>query len=132
MVTTTFKNGSDRSDQLHVLACYVPTYAASREEKDEYFDTFQQAIPDIPPRENLVLLGDLNACVGSRLDEDEWWHIKGPHGFGELTDAGRSCQTSSPSMKPHCVTAGFRRELSTSKPVSTQSPSSVAALTMLQ
>ena len=28
---------------VHVFSCYAPTYAASREDKDSFFDTLQQA-----------------------------------------------------------------------------------------
>ena len=35
-----------------------------------------------------MLLGDFNARVGSRVEEDEWWYVKGPHGYGE-TEAGK-------------------------------------------
>ena len=38
LVTATLEIGSRRSGQLHVLSCYAPTFAASREEKDRFFD----------------------------------------------------------------------------------------------
>lgn len=74
-----------------MTSCYAPTNAASREEKDKFFDTLQQAISAIPPREELMIMGDFNAHIGSKMDEREWWYIRGPHGFGELNDAGSSC-----------------------------------------
>lgn len=37
-----------------------------------------------------VILGDFNACVGSRQgEEDPWGHVRGPHGYGDYNDAGR-------------------------------------------
>ena len=35
------------------------------------------------------MLEYFNAQVGSRLDEDEWWHVRGPHGYGEINEAGK-------------------------------------------
>ena len=33
------------------------------------------------------MLGDFNACVGSRAGiDDEGWHERGPHGYGELNE----------------------------------------------
>ena len=58
-------------ERLHVLSCYAPTLAASREKKDEFFDTLQQALPGIQSGEKFVLLGDYNARVGPKTDEDD-------------------------------------------------------------
>ena len=35
------------------------------------------------------MLGDFNARVGSRGVIDEWWYERGPHGYGELNEAGK-------------------------------------------
>ena len=86
VVSVTLVAGGER---FHVLSCYAPTFAASREIKDEFYSTLQQALSSIPHRENFVLLGDFNARVGSRSEGSEWWYVRGPHGHGELNDAGR-------------------------------------------
>lgn len=86
LVTATLALGSGH---LHIMSCYAPTYAASRSEKDEFFDNLQQALSDIPSRDKYVMLGDFNARVGSRQDGDEWWNVRGPHGFGETNEAGK-------------------------------------------
>jgi len=52
--------------KLHVLSCYVPAYAASREEKNSFFAILQEAISSLPLGDCFVLLGDFNARVGSR------------------------------------------------------------------
>ena len=63
-----------------MFSCYVPTYAVSREEKDNFFDILQQALSAVPSEEYYVMLGDFNACVGSRVSGDEeWWNERGPH-----------------------------------------------------
>ena len=38
LISTTLKVGVGRSAQLHVFSCYAPTYTASREEKDNFFE----------------------------------------------------------------------------------------------
>ena len=50
-----------------MLSCSAPTYASSREEKEAFFDSLQQAISAVPPGESYVMLGNFNARVGSRL-----------------------------------------------------------------
>ena len=36
-----------------------------------------------------MLLGDFNACVGSREGSDDpWWYERGPHGHGVMNEAG--------------------------------------------
>ena len=86
VVAVTLVAGGRRGERLHVLSCYAP---ASREMKDEFYNTLQQALSSIAHRENFVLLGDFNAHVGSRSVGNEWWYVRRPHGYGELNDAGR-------------------------------------------
>ena len=54
-----------------VDACmfYAPTYAASREEKNRFFESLQDALSSIPSGECFVMLGDFNAHVGSRCTQ---------------------------------------------------------------
>ena len=84
LVTATLKVGSGRSSHLHILSCYAPIFAASRDEKDRFFDSLQDALSSIPSAECFVMLGDFNAHVGSRGVIDEWWYERGLHGYGEL------------------------------------------------
>ena len=89
-MTATLKVGRGRNDVLHVFSCYAPTFAASREEKDKFSDILQQALLAVPPEECLVMLGDFNARVGSRVSgNEEWWYERGPHGHGVPNEAGR-------------------------------------------
>ena len=48
-----------------------------------------EALNSISSQECYVLLGDFNAHVGSRVEDDEWWDERGPNGLGALNDAGR-------------------------------------------
>ena len=82
LVTAQLQPGKNKADRLHVLSCYR---AASRAENED----LQQALDAIPSNESYVLLGDFNACVGSRHGQDDLWSlVRGPHGFGACNDAG--------------------------------------------
>ena len=83
------KVGNGSRDRLHILSYYAPTFAASREDKNIFYATLQDALSEIPSDECFVMLRDFNARVGSRDVADEWWHERGPHGYGDLNDAGR-------------------------------------------
>ena len=77
-----------------MLSCYAPTRAASREKKNGFFQDLEQTLSETPADEPYVLLGDLNARVGSTVtDSDMWGTVRGPHGYGECNDAGKELLT---------------------------------------
>ena len=80
-----------RARQLHVLSCYAPTWAAGRQDKDNFLNQFDVFITLVPVSDCYVILGDFNACIGSRSDgeDDLWGGVLGPHRYGELNDTGR-------------------------------------------
>ena len=82
---------SRKISHVHILSCYAPTFGASRAAKDSFFDHLQEALGEIPPSEPYVVLGDFNARVGSRspTEGEQGEKSRGPHGFGELNDAGK-------------------------------------------
>ena len=116
--TATLVSGSGSSGCLHVMSCYAPTFAANRDEKDDIFTSLQQALSMIPLEENYVMLGNFNARVGSRVDE-EWWYVRGPHGYGELKEAGRELLAFLSINKATVCNTWFRREQFSSRPGST-------------
>ena len=44
------------SGRLHILSCYALTFAATREEKDRFFDRLQAALSSFPPDECFVMI----------------------------------------------------------------------------
>ena len=76
--------------KFHIVSCYAPTRAASRQEKDAFYDDLGALLAGIPDRDLYVLLGDFNACIGSRDSaQDQWGEARGPHGHGSVNDAGQ-------------------------------------------
>lgn len=75
--------------KLHVVSCYAPTRAASREEKDKFYDELGGVLSGIPDSDLYVMLGDFNARIGSREPGDQWCMARGPHGHGVVNDAGK-------------------------------------------
>ena len=69
-----------------MLSCYAPTWAASRQDKDNFLNQLDAFITSVPTSDCYVILGDFNARIGSRSDgeDDLWGGVLGPHGYGEI------------------------------------------------
>ena len=80
-----------RRRKLHVVSCYTLTRAASREDKEAFFQMLDSFISSVPSHESYVILGDFNARIGSRESADgQWGAVRGPHGYGVANDLERS------------------------------------------
>ena len=121
IIKATLGGGSRKTSRLHILSCYAPTFAASRAEKDNFFNYLQEALDEIPPNETYVILGDFNARVGSRdlAEEDYWGKSRGPHGFGKMNDAGKELLSFLSLNEATAATRGFRRMISICVPGNT-------------
>ena len=77
MISAEIRFGGHDEDCLDVFSCYIHdiyvTYAASRDKKERFYDDLQQAISEVPAREKIIMLGDFNGCVGSRVNSDDLW-----------------------------------------------------------
>ena len=69
---------------MNILSVYAPTLSSSAEAKDEFYEDLETTIRDIPATEDLYLLGDFNARVGS--DYDSWPRTIGHFGVGKLNE----------------------------------------------
>ena len=79
-----------RRRKLHVVSRYAPTRAASRKDKEAFFQMLDSFISLVPSQESYVILGDFNARVGSRESADgQWGAVRGPHRYGVANDAGK-------------------------------------------
>ncbi|KAL1446569.1 hypothetical protein WDU94_003622 [Cyamophila willieti] len=69
---------------LFIVQCYAPTADSSDEDLDNFYECLRKVISKKKSYEALVLLGDLNAKVGSERMED----VVGPHGLGSRNERG--------------------------------------------
>ena len=72
--------------KLSVLVCYAPTEDANAEVRDAFYDQLQTAVESVHAHDMLLILGDLNAKVGS--DNTGREHVMGKHGIGTINDNG--------------------------------------------
>ncbi len=77
---------------IYVFSGYAPTDAASREDKNAFYDLLQQALDSVPAHSSHVLLGDFTARVGSRDgNDDPWWYKRVHMGMESCMKLERSC-----------------------------------------
>ena len=66
----------------HLLSLYAPTFAANFGVKDAFYEKLDCDLTSVSAREELFLLGDLNARVGS--DKRDLLDCLGSYGFGKI------------------------------------------------
>ncbi|XP_076469990.1 uncharacterized protein LOC143300280 [Babylonia areolata] len=78
---------STSSGPVNLLGIYAPTLCSSAETKDQFYEELETTIGDTPATEQLYLLGDFNARVGS--DHDSWPRCIGYFDIGKLNENGQ-------------------------------------------
>ena len=85
IIRATFRSSRDRLN-MDVIMVYAPTNDAEEEVKELFYDRLT-AVMDRRPRRNLiVVMGDLNAKIGS--DNEGYETVMGKEGLGEMNDNG--------------------------------------------
>ena len=72
--------------KLTIIQCYAPTNQAEDESKDEWYEQLQRAVSKVPHHDMLLIIGDMNAKVGS--DNSDRETAMGRHGCGEINNNG--------------------------------------------
>ena len=75
---------------LSIISVYAPTFRSSQDEKDRFYEELQNEIDGILPSDILIVMGDLNARVGSNDGNTSWDGVLGMHGLGKMNEAGLS------------------------------------------
>jgi len=71
---------------LSIIVCYAPIEDAPEDDKDLFYQQFSACIDSVASHDFLVVLGDMNARVGS--DRDNWPGVIGPFGGVETSKNG--------------------------------------------
>ena len=77
---------------MTIVSVYAPTFRSSVEDKEKFYSDVQLTLDEVNKQDLLMLVGDFNVRVGSTGQEgnqDVWSGVRGPHGVGEMNEAGR-------------------------------------------
>lgn len=85
ILTATFRT-KKRSINLDVIQCYAPTNESEEEAKEEFYNRLSTIVQGRPRRNIVILMGDLNAKIGS--DNTGYEEVMGQQGVGEMNDNG--------------------------------------------
>ena len=72
--------------KLTIILCYAPTNESDTEDKEDWYEQLQQAVAKVPQHDMLLIIGDMNAKVGSENSSCE--RAMGKHGCGVMNDNG--------------------------------------------
>ena len=72
---------------VNLLCVYAPTLTAPDDIKDDFYSQLDTIIKGFPKQEDLVILGNFNACIGS--DNKAWPNCVSHFGVGKCNDNGQ-------------------------------------------
>ena len=72
---------------VNLISVYAPTQMAESDTKDQFYDDLDRELRSVPATEEVFLLGDFNARVGS--DREAWPDCLGSYGVGKMNDNGQ-------------------------------------------
>ncbi|XP_072906368.1 uncharacterized protein [Hemitrygon akajei] len=83
IITARFKS---RFQKVSIILCYTPTNNTEEEEKDLFYTQLQAVVGKVPKQDMLIVMGDLNAKVGS--DNTGREREMGQNSLGNMNENG--------------------------------------------
>ena len=77
---------NSKGRKVTIIQCYAPTNAADEQDKTEFYEQLQSVLDKAPKRDIKIVMGDMNAKVGSDNTGREL--IMGRHGTGDQNENG--------------------------------------------
>ena len=77
---------NSKGRKVTIVQCYAPTNTAKIEAKENFYQQLQDTFDRLPKRDIKILMGDLNAKIGSDNSGREL--IMGTHALGEMNENG--------------------------------------------
>ena len=85
IIMAKFKTTNKRIS-LNIIQCYAPTNGAEDNIKEEFYQLLEETTRKCSSKDITILMGDLNAKVGS--DNTGYEQVMGRHGLGEMNENG--------------------------------------------
>ncbi|VDL89415.1 unnamed protein product [Schistocephalus solidus] len=83
---TRFSEHGQLEEFATIISAYAPPMTSSDAAKDKFYEDLHNLLVTVPKVDKLIVLGDLNARVGT--DHAAWQGVPGPHGLGSCNDNG--------------------------------------------
>ena len=81
-----------RARNITIIQAYAPTELADRDVKELFYDQLASTINSSHKKDNLILMGDLNAKVGA--DNRNVEHVMGKWSIGSRNENGETRETN--------------------------------------
>ena len=72
--------------KLNIIQCYAPTNDKDEETKDDFYNKLQTLCDKLKEKDMTILMGDLNAKIGS--DNSGYEEVMGRQGLGKMNENG--------------------------------------------
>ena len=83
IITARFQS---KFQKVTILQCYAPTNQADQQDKEDFYGQLQNTLDNVPRRDITIIMGDMNAKVGSINTGREL--IMGKEGLGTMNENG--------------------------------------------